>query len=55
MVLFTGAGPPHRQQIRLLLAGDQSVRGTAGYVDDDGIPRLNVLDLQRLNSLNAKS
>jgi len=35
----------HRWQIRLLCrGGDQSVRGTAGYVDD-GIPRLNVLDL----------
>ncbi len=28
--------------------GDQSVRGHGGYVGDDEIPRLNVLDLQRL-------
>src|SRR5699024_11937507 len=28
--------------------GDQSVRGHGGYVGDDQIPRLNVLDLQRL-------
>ncbi|GGF32924.1 MULTISPECIES: 1,4-dihydroxy-2-naphthoyl-CoA synthase [Halobacillus] len=28
--------------------GDQSVRGHGGYVGDDHIPRLNVLDLQRL-------
>ncbi|WP_027964381.1 1,4-dihydroxy-2-naphthoyl-CoA synthase [Halalkalibacillus halophilus] len=28
--------------------GDQSVRGHGGYVGDDSIPRLNVLDLQRL-------
>ena len=27
---------------------DQSVRGNAVYIDDDGTPRLNVLDLQRL-------
>src|SRR5690606_17590333 len=27
--------------------GDQRVRGDGGYVGDDGIPRLNVLDLQR--------
>jgi naphthoate synthase len=27
--------------------GDQHVRGQAGYVDDAGVPRLNVLDLQR--------
>lgn len=26
--------------------GDQKVRGHGGYVGDDGIPRLNVLDLQ---------
>ncbi|MDY0393140.1 1,4-dihydroxy-2-naphthoyl-CoA synthase [Virgibacillus halophilus] len=28
--------------------GDQSVRGNGGYVGEDNIPRLNVLDLQRL-------
>src|SRR5690625_3602510 len=28
--------------------GDQSVRGHGGYVGDDQVPRLNVLDLQRL-------
>jgi naphthoate synthase len=27
--------------------GDQRVRGAAGYVGADGVPRLNVLDLQR--------
>lgn len=27
--------------------GDQRVRGTAGYVGKDGVPRLNVLELQR--------
>jgi naphthoate synthase len=27
--------------------GDQRVRGDGGYVGDDGVPRLNVLDLQR--------
>lgn len=26
--------------------GDQSVRGKGGYVGADGVPRLNVLDLQ---------
>lgn len=26
--------------------GDQKVRGEGGYVGDDGVPRLNVLDLQ---------
>jgi naphthoate synthase len=28
--------------------GDQRVRGDAGYVGDDGVPRLNVLDLQKM-------
>ncbi len=28
--------------------GDQSVRGKGGYVGKDGVPRLNVLDLQKL-------
>ena len=28
--------------------GDQSVRGDGGYVGEDGLPRLNVLDLQRI-------
>lgn len=28
--------------------GDQSVRGHGGYVGDDNVPRLNVLDLQRM-------
>ncbi len=28
--------------------GDQRVRGEGGYVDEGGVPRLNVLDLQRL-------
>lgn len=28
--------------------GDQSVRGTGGYVGQDKVPRLNVLDLQKM-------
>jgi naphthoate synthase len=27
--------------------GDQKVRGNAGYIGDDGVPRLNILDVQR--------
>ena len=27
--------------------GDQKVRGDAGYVGEDGVPRLNILDVQR--------
>ncbi|MED5476020.1 MAG: 1,4-dihydroxy-2-naphthoyl-CoA synthase [Candidatus Neomarinimicrobiota bacterium] len=27
--------------------GDQKIRGDAGYVGDDGVPRLNILEVQR--------
>src|SRR5207253_5660971 len=27
--------------------GDQTVRGKAGYIDAKGIPRLNILDVQK--------
>src|SRR5215208_2572672 len=43
VILFTGAGDK-----AFCSGGDQSVRGKGGYVGKDGIPRLNVLDLQRL-------
>lgn len=48
VVLFTGAGPHTDGKYAFCAGGDQSVRGQAGYVDDAGVPRLNVLDLQRL-------
>ncbi|MEA5551126.1 1,4-dihydroxy-2-naphthoyl-CoA synthase [Anabaena cylindrica UHCC 0172] len=48
VVLFMGAGPHTDGKYAFCSGGDQSVRGQAGYVDDAGIPRLNVLDLQRL-------
>ena len=48
VVLFTGAGPHTDGKYAFCSGGDQSVRGEAGYVGADGIPRLNVLDLQRL-------
>ena len=47
-VLLTGAGPHSDGKYAFCSGGDQSVRGHAGYVGDDGVPRLNVLDLQRL-------
>jgi naphthoate synthase len=43
VVLFTGEGPD-----AFCSGGDQKVRGDSGYVDDEGIPRLNALDLQRI-------
>ena len=42
VVILTGEGPH-----AFCSGGDQRVRGEGGYVGDDGIPRLNVLDLQR--------
>ena len=48
VVLFTGAGPAADGAWAFCAGGDQSVRGDGGYVDEDGLPRLNVLDLQRL-------
>jgi len=43
VILFTGAGGE-----AFCSGGDQRVRGNAGYIGKDRIPRLNVLDLQRL-------
>ena len=43
VILLTGAGDQ-----AFCSGGDQSVRGQGGYVGGDGVPRLNVLDLQRL-------
>ncbi len=43
VILFTGAGDK-----AFCSGGDQAVRGKGGYVGEDKIPRLNVLDLQRL-------
>jgi naphthoate synthase len=48
VVLLTGAGPHSDGKYAFCSGGDQSVRGSAGYVGADGVPRLNVLDLQRL-------
>lgn len=42
VVILTGEGPD-----AFCSGGDQKVRGHAGYVGGDGVPRLNVLDLQK--------
>ena len=41
-VILTGEGPN-----AFCSGGDQRVRGAGGYVGQDGVPRLNVLDLQK--------
>ncbi len=48
VILLTGAGPHSDGKYAFCSGGDQSIRGEAGYVGEDGVPRLNVLDLQRL-------
>ncbi|MFM7549386.1 MAG: 1,4-dihydroxy-2-naphthoyl-CoA synthase [Cyanobacteriota bacterium] len=48
VVLLTGAGPAADGGWAFCAGGDQSVRGDGGYLDEQGLPRLNVLDLQRL-------
>jgi naphthoate synthase len=42
VIILTGEGP-----LAFCSGGDQKVRGHAGYVGSDGVPRLNVLDLQK--------
>ncbi len=48
VILLTGAGPHTDGKYAFCSGGDQSIRGDAGYVDERGVPRLNVLELQRL-------
>ncbi len=48
VVLFTGVGPAEDGGYAFCAGGDQSVRGDGGYLDEEGCPRLNVLDLQRI-------
>lgn len=42
VIILTGEG-----DLAFCSGGDQKVRGHAGYVGDDGVPRLNILDVQK--------
>ena len=42
VIILTGEG-----EKAFCSGGDQTIRGDAGYVGDDGIPRLNILDVQK--------
>ncbi len=42
VVILTGAG-----DMAFCSGGDMNVKGRGGYVGDDGVPRLNVLDVQK--------
>ena len=48
VVLFTGVSPSADGKCSFCSGGDQNVRGKGGYLDENGLPRLNVLDLQRI-------
>ncbi|MCW9065660.1 MAG: 1,4-dihydroxy-2-naphthoyl-CoA synthase [Ignavibacteriaceae bacterium] len=48
VILLTGAGPSKDGKYAFCSGGDQRIRGDKGYVGKDGVPRLNVLDLQKL-------
>ncbi len=48
VVLLTGKGPAKDGKYAFCSGGDQKIRGDKGYVGKDGVPRLNVLDLQKL-------
>ena len=42
VIVLTGAG-----EKAFCSGGDQKVRGEAGYIGEDGVPRLNILDVQK--------
>ncbi len=49
VILFSGEGPSTKDGgYAFCSGGDQNARGDQGYVDDQGVPRLNILEVQRL-------
>jgi naphthoate synthase len=49
VVLLSAEGPSSKDGVYSFCSGgDQRSRGHQGYVDDDGMPRLNILEVQRL-------
>ncbi|MEM9329428.1 MAG: enoyl-CoA hydratase-related protein, partial [Bacteroidota bacterium] len=49
VVLLSGEGPSPKDGVYSFCSGgDQRARGHQGYVDDEGMPRLNILEVQRL-------
>jgi naphthoate synthase len=47
VILLTGAGPAKDGKYAFCSGGDQKIRGDQGYVGGDGVPRLNILDVQK--------
>lgn len=55
VIILTGANHGQGEEREAFCSGgDQRVRGHGGYVGEDKIPRLNVLDLQRLIRVTPK-
>lgn len=49
VVLFSAEGPSPKDGVwSFCSGGDQRARGHQGYMDDSGVPRLNILEVQRL-------
>lgn len=48
VILLTGKGPAEDGKYAFCSGGDQRIRGDQGYIGSDGVPRLNVLDLQKM-------
>lgn len=48
VVLLSGEGPAKDGVYSFCSGGDQRVRGKMGYEDEKGMPRLNILEVQRL-------
>ncbi len=54
VILLTGEGPADDGGYAFCSGGDQNVRTRTGYAGDDGVPRLNVLEIQRIIRFMAK-
>ena len=49
VVLLSAEGPSPKDGVYSFCSGgDQKSRGHQGYIDDDGMPRLNILEVQRM-------
>ena len=49
VVLLSGEGPSSKDGVYAFCSGgDQRIRGEKGYVGEDGVHRLNILEVQRL-------
>ena len=49
VVLLSGEGPSTKDGVYAFCSGgDQRIRGEKGYVGDDGVHRLNILEVQRM-------